>query len=273
MKKKETPFSSGDHHRAPWAGLTFVVSLAALFVALYPYPKEPEAQLPPPPPLAVTLSDTLPDFSIIPIVSEKKEAFFAFMMPLIEAENNAILARRQRLNQLHTSEAYAPSEYAWLEELAAAYKVDPFSPDSPEDREALRTRVDMVPLSLAMAQAANESAWGTSRFAREGNNLFGQWVYGKGKGMVPKNRTKGASHEVARFDNVADSVRSYLHNLNTLWAYEPLRELRREQRDQGHEPNGEALALGLERYSSRGEAYIREIQQLIRMNAHLLSKR
>lgn len=276
-EKQECPASAGEHPRAPWAVLTFVVGLAALFVALYPGPDKPQEPSLPPPPLATPrpLPDTttLPDFSAISIVAEKKEAFFTFMKPLIDAENEAILSLRQRLLQLHGARAHTPDERAWLAELAGTYKLAPFSPDAAEDREALLTRVDIIPLSLAMAQAANESAWGTSRFAREGNNLFGQWVFGKGKGMVPKNRTDGASHEVARFATVAASVRSYLHNLNTLWAYEPLRELRREQRARGEEPDGETLAMGLTRYSSRGEDYIREIQQLIRMNAPLLSKR
>lgn len=216
---------------------------------------------------------SLPDFGAIPIVAEKKEAFFSFMRPIVEAENNAILALRHRLIELHEAEDFGADEHAWISDLATTYKLSPFSPVATEDRESLLARVDMIPLSLALAQAANESAWGTSRFAREGNNLFGQWVFGEGKGMVPKNRTEGASHKVACFDSVADSVRGYLHNLNTLWAYEPLRDIRREQRSRGEEPDGESLAAGLVRYSSRGDAYIREIQQLIRMNASLLSKR
>jgi len=272
QKKKETPFTTGNQTRAPWAGLTFVVALAALFVALYPSRKAPEALTPPAPVVKKPLPAELPDFAAIPIVYEKKKAFFSFMEPLIDAENDIIMARRHRLIQLHDKESCTPDEQAWLTDLAATYRLSPFSPDSAEDREALLSRVDMIPLSLAMAQAANESAWGTSRFAREGNNFFGQWVFGKGKGMVPKNRTEGASHEVARFDSVSDSVRGYLHNLNTLWAYESLRDLRREQRAKGEEPDGVTLAMGLERYSSRGEAYILEIQQLIRFNAPLLSK-
>jgi len=270
-KKRETPFSAGDHHRAPWAGLTFVVGLAALFVVFYPDHMEPKTHRSPT--LATPHVTSLPDFGAIPIVAEKKEAFFTFMKPIIEAENNAIFVLRQNLVRLHVAKTFSPDELTWLTELAAAYKLAPFSPDTAADRESLMARVDIIPLSLVMAQAANESAWGTSRFAREGNNLFGQWVFGKGKGMVPKNRIAGASHEVACFATVADSVRSYLHNLNTLWAYEPLRDIRREQRARGEEPGGESLAAGLVRYSSRGDAYIREIQQLIRMNASFVSKR
>lgn len=276
-KKRETPFSAGDHNRAPWAGLTFLVALAALFVVFYPEHMEPKAPPVQPlpritPPVAHT-APALPDFGAIPVVAEKKEAFFSYMRPIVIAENNAILTLRRQLILLHEAEVLGPEESTWLSELATLYRLSPFSAQTPEDRESLLTRVDIIPLSLALAQAANESAWGTSRFAREGNNLFGQWVFGKGKGMVPKNRTEGASHEVARFDTVAESVRSYLHNLNTLWAYKPLRDIRREQRSMGVEPDGESLAAGLVRYSSRGEAYIREIQQLIRTNNSLLSKR
>ena len=271
-KKRETPFSAGNQTRAPWAGLTFLVGLVALFVTLYAG-QNPQVSTIASRQVATDRPTELPDFAAIPIVYEKKKAFFAFMTPLIKAENNAILAHREHLLQLHEAERISQEKLNWMTDLASHYRLTPFSPDSPEDRRALLARVDIIPLSLAMAQAANESAWGTSRFAREGNNIFGQWVFGKGKGMVPKNRTEGASHEVARFDTVSDSIAGYIYNLNTLWAYEPLRALRYEQRSRGVQPNGEVLAMGLERYSSRGKAYIMEIQQLIRFNDPLLSKR
>lgn len=276
MEEKQDPSPCpGAPQRAPWTGLTVVVAIAALFITLYPSLRMPQLPqfLRPNPATASPLPADLPDFSAIPVVSEKKRAFFTFMKPLVESENKAILATRNRLIELHAEEGYSPKERSWLMTLAANYRVEPFSPDSPEDREALLTRVDLIPLSLALAQAANESAWGTSRFASEGNNIFGQWVFGKGKGIVPKDRDEGATHEVARFETVSDSIRSYLHNLNTLWAYQPLRDLRREQRARGEVLDGETLALGIGSYSSRGDAYIKEIQRLIRINTPLISKK
>ena len=232
----------------------------------------PEAK---PAPVAVPKETPLPDFTVYKDIPAKKRAFIAYMKPLIAMENATIAKERDRLSKLHdTFETHTPTpeDLAWLKGLAKRYRLSPFSPEEADHRQALLHRVDIIPLALAVAQAANESAWGTSRFAREGNNMYGQWVYGAKDGMIPKNRDAGATHKVARFDSVSDSIRSYILNLNSLWAYETLRSLRKEQRQQGIEPDGETLALGIGRYSSRGEDYIREIQQLIRLNQNLISQ-
>ena len=130
----------------------------------------------------------------------------------------------------------------------------------------LLSRVDSLPESLVLAQAANESAWGTSRFARQGNNLFGQWCFKPGCGLVPQARDDEAFHEVAKFSSVQGSINAYFANLNSHPAYEPVREIRGCLRQQQARVTGVALAEGLEQYSSRGYAYIDELQAMIRFN-------
>jgi Bax protein len=137
----------------------------------------------------------------------------------------------------------------------------------PTDNRAwddLLRRVDAIPASLALAQSANESAWGTSRFAKDGSNFFGQWCYDAGCGLVPSKRNAGASHEVAVFDSPEESVASYLLNLNTNRAYTELRSIRASLRARNKEISGEALAAGLRKYSERGDAYVKELRSMIR---------
>jgi len=127
-------------------------------------------------------------------------------------------------------------------------------------------RVDVIPTSLVLAQAANESGWGTSRFAREGNNIFGQWCFDEGCGLVPNRRGEDASHEVRAFASVDAAVRAYFRNLNTHPSYEDLRTLRASMRMQGLKLNSMVLARGLTRYSERGMDYVEELQDMIRIN-------
>lgn len=127
-------------------------------------------------------------------------------------------------------------------------------------------RVDVIPTSLVLAQAANESGWGTSRFAREGNNIFGQWCFDEGCGLVPNKRGEDASHEVRAFASVDAAVRAYFRNLNTHPSYEDLRTLRASMRMQGLPLNSMVLARGLTRYSERGMDYVEELQAMIRVN-------
>ena len=132
-------------------------------------------------------------------------------------------------------------------------------------------RVDIIPASLVLAQAANESAWGTSRFTLEGNNIFGQWCYEEGCGIVPRRRAAGATHEVRRFETIEEAVAAYFVNINTNPVYQYLRELRAQMRVQQLELNPLVLAFGLGRYSERGGNYIDEVQSIIIQN-DLLSR-
>jgi Bax protein len=126
--------------------------------------------------------------------------------------------------------------------------------------------VDVVPVSLALAQAAIESGWGTSRFARQGNAIFGQWTSQDGKGLVPSARPEGKTHKVRSFDRLSESVEAYLLNLNTHRAYRDFRTLRQQSRNSGERPKGEVLATGLEAYSEKGEEYVDLLRDMIRVN-------
>lgn len=216
----------------------------------------------------------LPDFEAVSDAGERKRAFFAFLRPVVEKENARIRERRRRVQRLYArhrgKEAVSWSDIRWLQTLLTEYGVGGPAPGDFSLWEALLRRVDIVPLDLALAQAAKESGWGTSRFAREGNNLFGQRCFTEGCGIVPAGREDGATHEVKRFDTVAASVRSYIHNLNTNDAYRRFRLLRRQQRVEGMQPDGFSLAESLPSYSERGYLYLDEIREMIRANRRYL---
>lgn len=207
----------------------------------------------------------LPDFSQYQDVNEKKNAFFSFLYPRIVLANSRILIERQYLDTLSRQEALSADETRWLERQAERLRVDE-EPGSDEMFRRLRSRLDVIPPSLIMAQAANESAWGTSRFALKGNNLFGQWCFSKGCGVVPQGREEGKSHEVAAFSSPYRSITGYIQNLNRHPAYQLVRDLRRKAREAGRFPSGTALAAGLVSYSERGEEYISEIRSMISYN-------
>ena len=165
------------------------------------------------PPLPSWANDDLPDFSQYQDTTEKKAAFFSFLYPRIVLANSRILIERDYLDSLAAKETLTSKEYDWLAQQSERLRVDA-EPGSDEQFALLRKRLDVIPPSLILAQAANESAWGTSRFATEGNNLFGQWCFSKGCGLVPLGRAEGASHEVAKFSSPYRSVRAYIQNLN-----------------------------------------------------------
>lgn len=209
-----------------------------------------------------------PDFSSFTNVTEKKQAFFDYMLPSVRQANDQVLKDRKRVlgwQQSYEAGGNLPDrELKQLNSLATKYEID--SELSTEQKlELLALRADMIPASLALAQAAKESGWGTSRFSRDANNFFGEWCYSEGCGLVPNRRVEGATHEVRAFDAVDDSIAAYIHNLNTHPPYRNLRELRAEMRDAG-KITGIALAQGLSRYSQRGPVYIGEVQSIIRVN-------
>lgn len=216
------------------------------------------------------MAKPLPDFSAYTDVKEKKQAFFSFLKPIIDAENQRILAIREEVKalyqQLLVAKPFSRSQQARLEKLAFRYDVEGLSSNDPEFFKLLLKRVDTVPASLALAQAANESAWGTSRFARKANNLYGQWCFKAGCGLVPKQRSSGEVHEVASFASPRASVRSYIHNINTSHAYVDLRAMRQKQRQSQAKLSGYQLAEGLLKYSQRGKAYIEELRAMMRVN-------
>ena len=217
--------------------------------------------------LALIGRESAPDFSEFEVGDERKEAFFSYFLPLIEERNEELMVLREELQLLSDNRTQLSFfERRQVADLADIYEIDAFSLDSPTDWDILLRRVDVVPPSLALAQAAKESAWGTSRFAIEGNNFFGQWCFVEGCGVVPNARNDGAVHEVRGFDSARESVERYMHNLNYHPAYTELRSIRAGLRERDESVTGLKVAAGLESYSERGNVYIEELRSMIRLN-------
>ena len=219
---------------------------------------------------------SLPDFSSYQDVAVKKTRFFSYLLPLVRAENARLAAVRKRLRYIYDHVRWHrrldAADQAWLAEVVAEFRMSESDPSRTEFWDEAFFRVDALPEDLVLVQAANESAWGTSRFAREGNNLFGQWCFREGCGIVPAGRPDGATYEVARYDSVTESVGSYMHNLNTGRTYQLLREIRARMRDEGEEPRAADLAAGLVDYSERGLEYVDELRAMIRHNADIIEE-
>lgn len=196
-------------------------------------------------------------------VEDRKSLFLRTVLPLVLKVNEELAADRDRLLRLQDSQkAGAVLSYQdrrWLDEQAQRYGLE-----SPVISTLLR-HVDTVPPSLALAQAIEESGWGTSRFARQGNALFGQWT--TGDGLIPANRREGRDHAIRAFPTLLDAVRGYAYNLNSHRAYRDFRSQRAQMRAQGQDLDGATLAGTLLRYSERGEHYVETIRALMRQNA------
>lgn len=217
-------------------------------------------------------TNPLPDFQQYSDVRAKKLAFFGYLQPIVEANNQRITQDRGRIREMQARVPQttlrtnmAATDRRFLDSLVARYEVDPKLAPA-QQIAALLDRVDTVPISLALTQAALESAWGTSRFAKEGNNLFGQWCYQQGCGIVPQHRGLHQKHEVARFASVDAAVSSYMRNINSHPAYTGLRSARATLRQSGQSVTGHDMAEHLLRYSQRGSAYVEELQSMIRVN-------
>lgn len=259
-----------------WVALTVVVILIAVVVlVMAPVKKTREF-------------DALPDFSAMSDVKTMKVAFFRYLKPIAQYHNHLIAGERAQLIALKTrwlnkgaltkkdkrlitalakkydypannGEITLPNE-APLDALLNSEKTQPIK----AMLDALLLRVDEVPVSLALVQAAKESGWGRSRFAVTANNLFGQWCYAEGCGVVPKHRKAGATHEVMRFASVSEAMASYMHNLNTHPSYAKLRKIRANLHAKASPITGEALAEGLIFYSQRRGAYVKDILVMLR---------
>jgi len=196
--------------------------------------------------------------------SARKSLFFKTVLPLVLQVNEEILRDRRRLWNLHFQTSLGmktgPADRLWLMVMAERYGFERVS------IEALLKRVDIIPPSLALAQAAEESGWGTSRFVREGNAVFGQWTYSNTGSLVPSRRDVGKQHRVRTFNSLLDSVRAYAHNLNTHRAYGKLRQLRNSLRLKGEPVEGLLLVDNIKSYSQRGEKYVKDIRNLIKGN-------
>ncbi|WP_083232496.1 glucosaminidase domain-containing protein [Endozoicomonas atrinae] len=209
---------------------------------------------------------TVPDFSSMVDVKAKKSAFFGFLLPMVQKENDTILQNRQRVIALSSQSELTENDQSWLSDMGRKYRMRDVSAFDEIFFGELLTRVDMIPASLALAQSANETAWGTSRFARQGNNFFGQWCFSPGCGIVPGARPQGETYEVQKFEDVAASVSAYMHNLNTNHQYKTLRQLREQRRVSKEPVTGADLAHGLQAYSIRGVEYVEELLSMINSN-------
>ena len=201
-------------------------------------------------------------------VSMKKELFFRLLAPLVLRANESIIEDRIRLLSLLKGKV-SDNDRIWLEKLALRYKVVDTDEAAltPEQIRELKMRVNAIPPSLAMAQAAEESGWGTSRFADLGNAMFGQWAWDDDNGITPEKQRKGkGDYKIAAFDTIQESVDGYMRNLNTHPAYDKLRQRRAELQRQNKPVTGLVLAETLDRYSERGDAYVKSLKELIKYN-------
>jgi len=241
---------------------------------------DPDKILDVPPYLVVVASQIWDEQAAALPVEDKKELFYRSLLPLVLYSNKVIMADRNRLASITSKLADGRSEEtdsAWLVDLAIQYRLlKPLEggglPGLPQGAELgelidnLLLRVDIVPASLALGQGAYESGYGTSRFARKGNSLFGQWTYG-GKGMQPlEKRASKGDYGVAAYDWPLDSVRSYMVNLNTHNAYSELRNKRAELRRSSQPVTGQALVGTLSKYSERGMEYVNTLSSIMRVN-------
>ena len=249
--------------------LLIIVSLLIALFALINEWLEPKPRLQP---FTLVLENpiyVLPNYSDITHIPARKDAFFKDLLPLVLYENERISWQHEQLSAakllLEQDQELGSKDLQNMTEIIAYYGFE--WPLSDKEWLALDRRVQQVPVDLVLMQAANESAWGTSRFAREGNNLFGQWCFTKGCGLVPAGRDSGKSHEVQKFASILNSVQAYMLNINTHRAYRQLRELRQQLLNAGKEVGGVDLAPGLLSYSERRQAYVDELVDMINSNA------
>ena len=193
-------------------------------------------------------------------VPEKKLLFFRLLAPVVLYVNERILEDRVRVEALSRKQMLSPADLAWLRELAGHYQV------SAGDTAELLRRVDLIPLSLALAQGASESGWGTSRFADEGNSLFGQWSWSGGIKPTEQRTAAHGDHRIAAFESTGMSVASYALNLNTHSAYRGFRVKREDLRRRGQPIRGQDVVDTMVVYSERGQTYVNELKALMRQN-------
>ena len=199
------------------------------------------------------------DLDNLQSVKLKKETFIKIVLPLIVAENEKILDDREKLKILIEKKFTTDSEKQWLRQKLLEYKV------KRGDLEELLFRMDMIPVSIALAQAAKESGWGTSRFALEGNAIFGQWTW-DGQGIAPLKRDGDKNHKILKFPILRASVKAYKNNLNTHKSYLKFREKRKVLRDKNKGITGLALTSTLKNYAQTGSEYTKILNQIITQN-------
>ena len=208
-------------------------------------------------PVALTLLPN--EIKMIESTKKRKEFFIQIVLPLILKENNNIKLDRKRLFKIINKSNNTNLEKKWLDKKYKQYGIPS------KDLSILKIRMDEVPVSLALAQAAKETGWGTSRFALEGNALFGQWTW-SGEGLKPKDSEKNEGHKVMKFNVLQASVRAYQRNINTHSTYKEFRKERAKLRDNGKPLDSIVLSEFLNKYAETGEKYVEVLQQIIKQN-------
>ncbi len=208
-------------------------------------------------PVALTLLPN--EIKMIENTSKRKEFFIQIVLPLILKENSNIKIDRKRLFSIINKSNNTDLEKKWLERKYKQYGIPS------KDLSILKIRMDEIPVSLALAQAAKETGWGTSRFAQEGNALFGQWTW-SGEGLKPKDADKNEGHKVMKFNVLQASVRAYQRNLNTHATYKEFRKERAKLRDDGKPLDSMRLSEFLNKYAETGNQYVEVLQKIIKQN-------
>ena len=199
------------------------------------------------------------DLIEIKSVKLKKETFIKIVLPLVVAENQKILSDKIKFKKIMSKKMTSEKEKVWLKVKFKEYKVKNMSV------EELDKRMDIIPISIALAQAAKESGWGTSRFALEGNAIFGQWTW-SGKGLAPLDRSKELNHKILRFPILRASVKAYKNNLNTHKSYKEFRNKRLKARDRNKSIKGLDLIATLDNYAETGKEYTATLAKIIKQN-------
>ena len=208
-------------------------------------------------PIALTLLPA--EIKMIENVKKRKEFFIQIVLPLILEENKNIKLDRKRLFSIINKSNNSNTEKKWLDKKYRQYGIPS------RDLSILKRRMDIVPVSLAIAQAAKETGWGTSRFAQQGNALFGQWTW-SGEGLKPKDAEKSEGHKVMKFNVLQASVRAYQRNINTHSSYEDFRLARAKLRDLGEPLDSMILSEHLDKYAETGNEYVKVLQKIIEQN-------
>ena len=207
----------------------------------------------------IYLSKLPKDLKKLKSTQKKKDTFIKIVMPLILDENNKISENRKKLFKILGKQNNSRGERVWLKRRFEDYGI------KNEDVTALKIKMDVIPVSIAIAQAAKESGWGTSRFALEGNAMFGQWTWGK-KGISPLKREKNKDHKILKFPILRSSVKAYINNLNTHNGYREFREKRAELRRKNKKISGVVLVKYLQNYAATGSEYTKVLEKIIEQN-------
>jgi Bax protein len=208
-------------------------------------------------PISLTLLPT--EITKIENVKKRKDFFIQIILPLVIAENNNIKLDRNKLFSILNKSKNSETEQDWLNSKFKQYGV------VNKDLSTLKVRMDEIPASMVIAQAAKETGWGTSRFAQEGNALFGQWTW-SGEGIKPSEADDDSTHKVMKFNVLQASIKAYQRNLNTHSSYRDFRSARAELRDNGKKLDSMILSEYLDSYAETGKEYVKILQQIIKQN-------